>query len=233
MAIHRELGQCLYKNDEAKEAEQQLQAVIRHDPSDVPTLMSLAQITFDRNDHKQSLGYLEKIVAVQPQDFPARLLLAKVLLAMEDPARSVEIGESLVAEWPEDLSAHYVLAQSLRAAGRPEDAKRHFVIHGELDKNWARIETIGREMNQRPSDPQLRYELGILLLRHVSRSEGVAYLESVFQFVSTHPEAHRALADYYEQIGNHTLSAQHRQLANTNFSAASTLNPLPTRDRPE
>lgn len=232
IAVHRELGYCLFKNDEPQEAERELQEVVRREPSDVTSLMNLAQIAFDRNDHRLSAGYLEKLIAAQPLDFPARLLLAKVYLAMGDSAHSVELAETLVAEWPEDLSAHYVLAQALRSAGRSEDAKRHFMIHGELDKKWTRIETIGREMNQNPSDPQMRYELGILLLRHVSRAEGVAYLESVFQFVPTHPEAHRALAEYYDKIGNQTLSTQHRQLANTNVSASSS-NPLISRDRPE
>jgi tetratricopeptide (TPR) repeat protein len=233
IAVHRELGHCLYKNDETEEAERHLLAVIRREPADVPTLMNLAQIAFDRNDHKAAFEYLKQIVAARPQDFPARLLLAKVHMAMGDPARSAEVAESLVAEWPEDLSAHYVLAQALRAAGRAEDAKRHFVMHAELDKNWARIETIGREMNQHPSDPQLRYELGILLLRHVSRSEGAAYLESVFQFVPTHAEAHRALAEYYEKTGNQALSIQHRELAETTISAASAVSTPRPGDRPE
>ena len=231
--VLRELGSCFYRNGESDEAEKQLKTVINRDPADLSSLMNLAQITFDRNDYEISRGYLNRIVAAQPHDFPARLLLAKLCLATGDPARSADIAKSLVSEWPEDLSAHYVLAQALRTSGHPEDANRHFKIHGELDKNWARIETIGREMNHHPTDPQLRYELGILLLRHVSRSEGAAYLESVFQFVSTHPDAHRALADYYEQTGNSALSARHRQLANVGFSAGSASNPLSLTDRSE
>jgi predicted Zn-dependent protease len=233
MAVHRELGHCLYKNDDLEEAELHLQAVTDREPTDVPSLMSLAEMAFNRNDHKKALGFLERIISVRPQEFPARLLRAKVHLALGENTLAVTIAESLVSEWPEDLSAHYVLAQSLRAAGRPDEAKRHFMIHGELDKNWTRIETIGREMNQHPSDPQLRYQLGLLLLRHVSRSEGVAYLESVFQFVSNHPEAHSALAEYYDKVGNHVLSAQHRRLACGHLPAASASRSFPRGDRPE
>lgn len=232
LAVLRELGRCLYKNEETEEAERQLLAVIHRDPSDIPSLMSLAEIAFDQNNRKKSLKYLEQIIAVRPQDFPARLLLAKDYLALGDPARSVALAESLVAEWPEDLNAQYILAQSLRAADRPDDAVRHFSIHGELQKNMARIETLAADVKKRPSDPQIRFELGQLLLRHVSRPEGVAWLESVFQFAPAHAEAHQILADYYEKIGNQTLSVQHQQFAGTNLSPDLTSSPSPPGDRP-
>jgi tetratricopeptide (TPR) repeat protein len=229
IAVQRELGRCLYKNKELEEAVRQLQAVLRHEPSDVAALTVLAEIAFDRKDYKNAIGYLEQVIAARPQDFPARLLLAKVYLAMGDPSRAVTLAESLISEWPEDLSAQYTLAQSLRASNRPEEAQRHFVIHSELQKNLTRIETLSREIKKKPSDPQLRFELGLLVLRHVSRPEGVAWLESVFQFAPAHPEAHQALADYYSKIGNPTLAAQHRQQANTNISSAS---PSLPGDRP-
>jgi predicted Zn-dependent protease len=232
-SVQRELGRCLYKNEEMSEAAQQLQAVISREPSDVASLMTLAQIHFDQKEHRQALDELEKVIAMQPQDFPARLLMAKTHLAMGDAARAVAIAESLVSEWPEDFNAQYVLAQSLRSANRSEEAQRHFMIHGELNKNLARIEMLAREVKKHPSDPELRYELGVLLLRHVSRTEGAAWLESVFQYASTHTDAHRALADYYEKTGNPSLATQHRQIADLNSSSESSSTTSRPGDQPQ
>ena len=219
-AVLRELGNCLFKNGDVIEAERRLLQAAAIRPIDPQLLMNLAQISFDRNDFQAAQRYLTAIVKIEPSHFPARLLLAKACLGMNDAAGTIEIAEVLTKEWPEDLGAHYVLAQALRADGRMEEAKVHFKIHGELDKKWAQIESIGREMNMHPTDPRLRYELGVLLLHHVSRSEGVTYLESVFQFVPTHTGAHSELAEYYDKVGKPDLAAQHRQHVNADVSAA-------------
>lgn len=219
-AVLRELGNCLFKNGDVIEAERRLLQATAIRPTDTQLLMNLAQISFDRNDFQAAQRYLKEIVKIEPSHFPGRLLLAKACLGMNDAAGTIEIAEALTKEWPEDLGAHYVLAQALRTAGRMEEAKAHFKIHGELDKKWAQIESIGREMNMHPTDPRLRYELGVLLLHHVSRSEGVTYLESVFQFVPTHTGAHSELAEYYDKVGKPDLAALHRQQVNADVSAA-------------
>ena len=61
IAVLRDLGNCLYKNDEIEEAEQVLQAVILQDQADTASRMILAQIAFDRSDHKQALVLLEQV----------------------------------------------------------------------------------------------------------------------------------------------------------------------------
>ena len=233
ISVQRELGRCLLKNEEPAEAQRLLLSVIAREPDDSPSLMALAQMAFDRNDLDESIDYLTAIIARHPRDFPARLLLAKVCLAKRDPAQSVSVAESLVAEWPEDLNAHYVLAQSLRAVGRAEDAKHHFLLHAELDKIWLRVEALTREINQRPADPQLRYELGILLLRHVSREEGVAYLHSVFQFSPSHSQARQALADYFEKMGEGASGEHPRAAPSSSISSYSTASSILSEDHHE
>lgn len=228
--VQRELGRCLYKNNETEEAERELQSVVARDPQETVALMTLAQLAFDRNDHAKAVTSLQTLISAQPRDFPARLLLAKVSLAKGDFNQSISIAESLVSEWPEDLNAHYVLAQSLRAAGRASDAKHHFLLHAKLDEIWSRVETLTREINQSPTDPKLRYQLGLLLLRHVSREEGVAYLRSVFQFAPSHSGAQQALAEYEQKMAAGTVESRHRQTSGSHLSSFSTASSILPED---
>lgn len=233
ISVQRELGRCLSRNGERVEAEQQLLIVIEREPSDTASLMNLAQMAFDRNHLAKATDYLNTIVANQPRDFPARLLLAKVLLAKKDHAQAISLAQTLVEEWPEDLNAQFVLAQSFRTAGRAEEAKKHFVIHAELDKIWLRVESLTREINQRPTDPQLRYELGILLLRHISRQEGLAYLHSVFQFSPTHSETQQALAEYLEKMGEPAIAVRSQQFVGSHVSRFAAAGSTLPEDSPE
>jgi len=187
--------------------------LLQEDPADVQALQALAEIANERKDKDACLTYLHRILEHQPQDFPARLLLAKVELASGDATSAAAQAEALAAEWPEDLNVQYVLAQSLRAAGRTEEAKHKLAAYGKLQKNLAQIEALMRDVRSQPAEPQLRYKLGLLLLRHVSRSEGVAWLQSVFQFDPRHADAHRALAEYYGKVGDRKLAQQHERLA--------------------
>lgn len=211
--VRRELARSLFKNQSYGEAEQHLHVLLRADSADTQSLTILAQIAHDRNDNSESVAYLQRILKQKPQDFSARLMLAKVKLASGDARQAVAQAEELAAQWPEDLNVQYVLAQSLRAAGQSEEANRHFMISGELQKNVTRIEALTREVKKRPAEPQLRYELGLLVLRHVSRSEGVAWLQSVFQYDPLHRDAHRALAEYFSKVGDSELAQQHQRLA--------------------
>jgi tetratricopeptide (TPR) repeat protein len=211
--VKRELARALFKNQNYAEAEELLKRLVKEDPADIQSLQILAEIANERKDKDASLTYLQHILKHQPQDFSARLLLAKVELASGDASQAVAQAEALAAEWPEDLNVQYVLAQSLRAAGRIEDAERVLAVYGKLEKNLKQIEALMREIRSRPAEPQLRYELGLLQLRHLSRSEGVAWLQSVFQFDPRHTGAHRALAEYFSKVGDMKLAQRHERMA--------------------
>lgn len=204
------LAEALIELHRPEEALGVLRRTVVTTPDHVPALMILAQLTLQDKDFAAARGYAERAVAAEPANDEAQLLLANIELASGDAPACIERLEPILSLWPGDLQARYCLAQALRRLGRQEEAEQHLQIYAELERIRARLEELDREVRRHPDDPELRYELGKLLLHHESRSEGVVWLQSVFQFSPLHAGAHQELAEYYSKLGDETLAQQHR-----------------------
>lgn len=235
--VHRGLARALMGLGKTDEAEHHLRIVLDREPTDADSLIKLARILRDRKEYTEAIALIRRVLDWEPENFDARLSLAKLLLAAGDAAEAVRQAGPLVELWPQDLESRYVLGNALRAAGRMKEAESHFRVHTELQRNWERLEELKRLVKQRPSDPELRYELGLLLLRHTNpRSEGVAWLQSVFQFEPDHQGAHRALAEHYEKIGQRELARRHRNprsTAQSDLASGKDVIPSPLGDPPQ
>lgn len=212
-AVRRGLGKALLKLRDLAEAEFHLRLAIRQDPGDVDAVIALAEVAQEQGDQGEAFRLLQEALDREPGNFQAKLMLADSARKAGDAEEAIRHLAPLVELWPEDLRSRYLLAQALRAAGRVQEAEAHLTIYARLERNWGRLEQLNREVKRRPDDPGVRYELGLMLLRHRSRSEGVAWLQSVFQFQPDHHGAHRALAEYYTKIGEPELARRHRRMA--------------------
>ena len=56
LLVQRELAQTIYRNKKYEEATQLLEAVLTADPTDIKSMMILAQISYDQTRHKEGLG---------------------------------------------------------------------------------------------------------------------------------------------------------------------------------
>lgn len=211
--IHRELAEAFLHLGRLEEADEHIRIVLAGDADNVQALSTSAEILMELKQYSAAEEQLRRLLEVSPGEFAPRLSLAKVLLAAGRPADAVQEAEQLAREWPEDLETIYTLAQALRAAGRPQKAEMHFERYAELAHVLAELEQLKTAVNANPGDPQLRYELGCLLLRHVSREDGVAYLQSVLLYEPQHAEAHQVLADYYLRCGDTDIAARHQEFA--------------------
>ena len=140
-------------------------------------------------------------------------MLAKVLLDGGKAGEASLEAQKLVDEWPDDLAAVYTLAQALRAAGRVDEAEAQFEHYAELGDVYAELERLKLEINSRPSDASLRLQIGKMVLAHVSREEGAAWLQSVLFIEPNHAEAIIALAEYYERTGDAEMARAFAQRA--------------------
>jgi|GEM_PF-3562755 len=208
--VRRELARCLFKSEDRDGAKRELSTLLESDPFDSAALLIMAQICHDERDLTGGIALLERLISRYPHDFDAGLLRAKLTLESGDAVAAVSQAKALEALWPEDVETQFLLASSLRLTGHPDEAVQHFTRHHALQTTAARIEKLAKEVNSHPSDPERRFELGQLLLRHSSRKEGAAWLQSVFQFDPTHQGAHQLLSEYFQKIGEADLSRQHQ-----------------------
>ena len=219
-ASHRELGKTLLQLQRPDEAKTELQKAVELAPSDREALLLLARVFREDTDFAGATDCLWRVLEQDPRHEPARLLLADVLLAVGDAEGAIEQVQPIVDLWPEDLQSRYTLARALRAVGRMGEAESHLRTYAQLEPSRARLEAANRNVRRQPQDADARYELGLLLLKHESRGEGVAWLHSVLPYEPGHAGAHQALAEYYDKIGDAELARRHRQHANPDHISA-------------
>jgi predicted Zn-dependent protease len=118
-----------------------------------------------------------------------------------------------VQQRPYVKQTRWALAKTLQMLGRGEEAKPHFQFVAESEKAQAAIDRLVPQAVSQPSDPQIRYEIGTLLLKWGPPEDGAKWLLSVLQLKPDHRRAHEALAAYYEASGESTIARLHRQQA--------------------
>lgn len=205
------LAETLIHQGRLDEAARELKTILRDDGGNEDALLCIAKLSQERGELELAAKTFRRVLEQNPDQFDARLSLAKVLLKMNQPQEAEQHARQLVEKWPQDLQAVYTLAQALQQSGRGDQAEEYYARFSKMQDALIRLEELKRVVHQKSDDPEIRYELGHLLLRHVSREEGVAWLQSVFYYAPNHEEAHRTLAEYYEKIGDTKLAEQHRR----------------------
>jgi tetratricopeptide (TPR) repeat protein len=219
--VRRGLAETLVQLGRSKEAEPHFRVAVEKDPTDAEALIGLAKLLRERGAHQEAAEIVQRLLQREPKNFSAGVLLAQLNVAAGRAERAVALAAPLVELWPQDLPSRLVLAEALRAAGRLDEAESQSKVYAELQRHAQRLERdLRRELHKRPDDPEVRYQLGLYVLNYVSRSEGVAWLQSVLRYEPDHAGAHRALADYYTKVGELKLAHRHRRRA-----AAASSNP--------
>ncbi len=99
------------------------------------------------------------------------------------------------AKVPFDRRIQYSMYRCLLALDRGEEAKRLDERIKQLDADLRQLDKIRNQVLERPNDPNLRAEGGILFLRNGEREEGVRWLRRAVHLDPNHTQARRALAD--------------------------------------
>ncbi len=121
-------------------------------------------------------------------------------------AEAITWLKKAVAEAPADRVAYSALANCLRLAGEYDEERACRATLDRLDADLKRVDELTREALNRPRDPAVRCELGVLFLRNGEEAEAL-------ECDANYRDAHRALADYFEGKGQPDRAAPHRRLA--------------------
>ena len=109
--------------------------------------------------------------------------------------------------------AHYGLATALRQSGDIGEATRHFKRAEEIGDGRATISKLMDLLSSAPDPVELRYEIGMSILKFGDPAEGAAWLHSVLEFHPEHAQAHSALAAHYSDVGEDEQADIHRRRA--------------------
>jgi tetratricopeptide (TPR) repeat protein len=178
----------------------------------VPLRLAQCQVLLGRQAEAEKT--LDDLLHHQPHYAPALAERGKLALRTGETEKAETLLREAVARDPSGLDARYLLAQALRRNGKADQAWEELDALARLEEDANRIQKIVTEqMQQRPNDPALCHEVGVISLRAGAPPEGLRWLYKALALDPKHAPTHRALADHFQRTGNSTLAARHRRLA--------------------
>jgi tetratricopeptide (TPR) repeat protein len=137
-----------------------------------------------------------------------RLALRQSRYAEAEPFLAQAVS---TASWRRDGQQLYLIA--LQELGRTEGASRTEARLAELkaeDGIGGRLKLRGRDA---AGDVGIRLELWQWSLRNGDFEDGLAWLFEILRLYPRHPQAHAALAQYFDHAGQPRRAALHRRVA--------------------
>jgi tetratricopeptide (TPR) repeat protein len=199
----------------AEEALPHLEYLHRRRPDDVEIRTRLARcysLLGGPDRQAQATRLLDEVLAVQP-NHPAALAergrLAKQAGQLDEAEALLRRAATLD---PDNHPAHYQLYQCLTAMGKTAQAREEFdrLKQREVDVKKMRHLVLVR-MQQTPHNPDIYYEAAEIALRAGLVQESANWLHRALKEDPHYVPAHQALAEYYQQTGNSTQAAYHRE----------------------
>lgn len=205
---------CLLDLGGYEEALPHLERLAGERPDDPEVLARLARCQNMLGRRDAARQTLDRVLAGHPEDAAALRTRGQFALADRDPAEAEAWLRRAVAADPTDYQSQWFLFQALQQQGKAAEARAQLQVAEDVKDRTERLSELrSRKLTERPLDPALHYEMGLLLIRTGSPTEGEAWLKSALALDPDYAPAHAALADLYEKAGKPAEAAEHRRKA--------------------
>ncbi len=211
--IRCSMAVCLRELHEYDNAETQFLQCLSESPDDSVLLVEWCELLLSNGKTPEAKSVLQRVLNSSSGNKDARIAMGRVLLMDGDAKAAVELIEPLYDENPDDSEIRYSLASALQASGASEQAGELFRKVSAAEEQLRHRQALIDSLEQDPNQPDVRYEIAMISMKHESPEEGLRWLVSVINLDPRHAASHVALADYYHRIGNAELEEKHRGIA--------------------
>jgi tetratricopeptide (TPR) repeat protein len=209
--VRQRLTEVLLKRNRTPDALAEAEELLRRQPDNPDANYCYARCLRLLGRGREAEQLLDRLLAGHPRH--AKALGMRAQLAVE-AGRDQEASELLVRASeldPSDQSYKYNLLLCLNRLGKTQEAKAVEAKMAESAAEVKRMDKLVREVNQKPNDPALRYEAGMIFLRNGFTQDGLHWLSTALDVDPNHRPTHQALADYFERTGEQARAGYHRQ----------------------
>ena len=205
------LADSLYQAGNYPQALPLFERLIERRPDDPTVLVGLAGCRASTGEVEEARRILDELLAKEPRNAVALMERGRLALELDQPADAEAWLRKALALDSSDRRTNHLLYQALRLQGKQEEAKEQLAKSQRVFADLRRYgEILTETMNQRPNDPDLHHELGVLMLRNGQPQRGLYWLERALELNPMHRLTHQTLAEYYEKSGLPDRAARHR-----------------------
>jgi tetratricopeptide (TPR) repeat protein len=206
------LGAVLLDQGRPNEAVEQFRQVQKRQADDADALLGLARGYHHLGRLDDASRLVDGLLKKQPRHFGALVERAHIALDVGKVDEGIAGLRKALSLVPHDRQANFLMAQALRQVGRQAESEQFLVRMKRIAADLEHLHAVERRLGANPTNPQLRYELGAVLLRTGQAKAGLAWLTRALKADPRHRATHQALADYYDHVGDKEAAARHRRL---------------------
>lgn len=207
-----QLAVTLVEQRQYQEALSHLEMLRQRQPDNKRAMVFLARCRDSLGQSEAAEQLLDQVLAQAPHHAGALAARGRLALRRGQLADAEAWLRHALHHEPADYQARYHLLQCLLQEGKKAKAREQEQRLKQMDKDQKRIrEIVTQEMSEKPHDPALLDELATIFLRSGDTEEGIRWLHNALRENPRSVPLHRALAEYYHQIGNTPRAAYHRQ----------------------
>jgi tetratricopeptide (TPR) repeat protein len=215
------LAALLLKKGSHADARKHFQILSERRPDDPMPLVGLARCLIAHGQYEPGRNLLDRVLTMSP-DHPAAMRERGILAMLEGrPDEAEPMLRKACAAMPQDITASYNLYLCLDKLGRKAEAEEHLKRHHTLDAQLTRLNSLMREYNDRPTDPEVLFSIGAIYLslgssdKEITEHEvtGLMWMQRTLDVAPRHKKACAALADFYQRKEMPKLADRFRAVA--------------------
>lgn len=204
------------------EALPQLEYIHQRFPDNFMVQVYLARAYDRQGRSEEAENLLDAILKNQPHFAAALAERGKLALRAGQNEQAEKWLHEAITLNPSDHPSHYQYLLCLERNGKLEDLKNEQARLQTIENDIQLIQQLSTvRMQQTPHDPELHYQAGIISQRAGSAQEALRWFQSALREDPNHAPTHKALAEYYDSIGDYGRAREHRQKAGAGGSVVS------------
>lgn len=204
------LANALLNLRNTSEAASHFQQLLKSCPNDAAVQNGWGRTLLDLGRLDDARDILTKALKAHPKNFDVILALGQVELNANRFDEALPLLQQAAELDPDDLEARNSLAVALQRVGRTAEAKSHFEFVAKINEEVVRMQMLREQVLVNPKNIDARFEISELLRSRRNPSDRIKWLHSILEIDPKHQQAHAALAEHYETIGDNESALRHR-----------------------
>jgi tetratricopeptide (TPR) repeat protein len=188
--VHVELVECLLKT---REYEAGLK-VLENASMTYDAVALKAECLIGLGRSSEATAELDELLAKDNQHFPSLLARASIYREQREFPQAIALLQRAVSIKSADYLAHFRLSQALRSAGSTAEADAEAARAEEIKLLRERFSKLHQDANERPSDADVRFELGQLAEQLKLPELAAIWYKACLELNPNHPAARQNLA---------------------------------------
>lgn len=192
-------------------AETEFARLLEAQPDSPAVLREWASLLTETGRSQEAAEVCRRLVDGALEDFDTELQLARLLFQLGEYDEAHAQLERLHARSPRHKDVRFLLGSVLRQRNELAKAREHLRYAREAEAELARVTEQVRQLEQDPSDVDLRFSIAQSLLTYGREQEGADWLRTILDFQPDHQDALKGLVQYFEKNDQPEMARSYRQ----------------------